>query len=275
MKSIPLFVLAAMALAACADPVAEQAASRCALHAEPRRSDGGVRLRAGQRAARSVAGRPGAGPGRRAARPARRVRRRDRRHRAGRSSRAAPRMSRSRLSQAGARWVTASVEPSMARGPDQVVVVRSEYRIGMRNCPTYTPSSIWNPNELDMPGFGCADAYNMGQMLARPRDAAVGRSPGPADGQVSADAVQRYREGACDSGQLPVAVGGAGGAGGGGGGRRRRRRRRAIDTGILRENHGRNRCRSARRRREPIHLRDGLRHRFGGAGAGFPATCSG
>src|SRR5438067_9864939 len=117
------------------------------------------------------------------------------------------------LSQAGARWVSTSVEPAMARGPDQLLVVRSEYRIGARNCPTYTPSGTWNPNESAMAGFGCADAYNMGQMLARPRDAAVGRAPGPAEGTVAADAVQRYREGRVRA-ITPISTTGGGGAGG-------------------------------------------------------------
>jgi type IV pilus biogenesis protein CpaD/CtpE len=72
-----------------------------------------------------------------------------------------------------------------------------------------------------MPGFGCADAYNMGQMLYRPRDAVVGRSAGPADGTVTAAAIARYREG-----KVPAlstvgtsgtgALGTGGGSGGGG-----------------------------------------------------------
>jgi pilus biogenesis lipoprotein CpaD len=125
------------------------------------------------------------------------------------------------LAQAGARWVSRSVEPSVARGPDQLVVVRSEYRLAGRNCPSYTPSGQWNPNESDMPGLGCADAYNMGQMLARPRDAAIGRPMGPADGQPNAEAVQRYREGRVRSASGGASGGGGatgGGAGGGGGG---------------------------------------------------------
>lgn len=127
------------------------------------------------------------------------------------------------LSSAGARWVGTSVEPAMAMGPDQVVVVRSEYLIAERNCPNYNPSSISNTNEGSMPGFGCANAYNFGKMLARPRDAAVGRSPGPADATVNADAIQRYREGRVRSAGGPVSTtsgmsgGGAGAAGGGGG----------------------------------------------------------
>jgi type IV pilus biogenesis protein CpaD/CtpE len=131
------------------------------------------------------------------------------------------------LASAGARWVGSSVEPSMAMGPSQVVVVRSEYRLGTTNCPNHNPSSIGNPNGSSMPGFGCADAYNMGQMLARPRDAAIGRDPGPAEAWVNANAVQRYREGrvrtvtaASTSGGAVSADtgGGAGGGGTGGGG---------------------------------------------------------
>jgi type IV pilus biogenesis protein CpaD/CtpE len=124
------------------------------------------------------------------------------------------------LSEAGARWVSTSVEPAMATGPNSVVIVRSEYLLGVNNCPTYNPATTANPNEAVMPGFGCADAFNMGQMLARPRDAAVGRPPGPADATVNAAAIARYREGkvkALDtSGMTGGTSGGSGGSIGGG-----------------------------------------------------------
>jgi type IV pilus biogenesis protein CpaD/CtpE len=59
-------------------------------------------------------------------------------------------------------------------------------------------------------------------MLARPRDAVVGRSPGPADATVNAAAIARYREGkvkALDtSGITGGMAGGSGGVGGSGGG---------------------------------------------------------
>ena len=134
------------------------------------------------------------------------------------------------LSAAGARWVSSAIEPAMAVQPDEVVVVRSEYRIGEFGCPNYNPSSIGNPNGSSMPGFGCGDAYNMGQMLARPRDAAVGRDPGPAEAWVNADAIRRYREGRVrtigsagtgsggDSGAAGSGLGGGGPIGGGIGG---------------------------------------------------------
>jgi type IV pilus biogenesis protein CpaD/CtpE len=129
------------------------------------------------------------------------------------------------LSESGARWVTTSVEPAMAMGPNTVVVVRSEYLLGFNNCPNYIPATQADPNAAAMPGFGCADAYNMGQMLARPRDAAVGRSPGPADGTVMAAAVARYRAGLVPPlsttgiiGNTPVTTGNAGGGAGAGAG---------------------------------------------------------
>ena len=222
MKSALLPLLAALALAGCGDPVAE--ASAVNARYTPTRADsivavefapGSARLDPSQdsqlRAMVARGGRPdrdefvivtdGAG---------------------GLQQSRAAQVAQS-LTQAGARWVGRSVEPAMARGPDQLVVVRSEYRLASRNCPTYTPSTMWNPNESDMPGLGCADAYNMGRMLARPRDAAIGRPAGPADGQVNADAVQRYRDGRVrDAGGGAAGggttTGGGGAAGGGGGG---------------------------------------------------------
>lgn len=195
MRSVIFVLLAAGGLAACANPVAQQATVDTVHDAV--RADTMVAINfapgAGQLDATQINGlKAMVAAGRRAQRdefavvsdgsggPAQRMR--------------AQRVAQS-LSEAGAHWVTTAVEPAMAMGPNSVVVVRSEYLIASNRCPNYLPASMWNPNEAAMPGFGCADAYNMGQMLARPRDAAVGRSPGPADGTVNAEAVARYREG--------------------------------------------------------------------------------
>jgi pilus biogenesis lipoprotein CpaD len=213
MRSLVFVILAAGALGACGDPVAEQA--RVDTRYTPARADtmlaiafqpGTGRLDAGQLdglRAMVVAGRhaqrdefvvvtDGSG---------------------GTLQEMRAQQIRNTLANAGARWVGTSVEPAMAMGPQQVVVVRSEYRIATNNCPNYNPASIANPNESRMGGAGCADAYNMGQMLARPRDAAIGRDPGPADGMVAAEAVQRYREGRVraisSTGMTPAGGGGA------------------------------------------------------------------
>lgn len=222
MRSAILVLLAAGSLAACANPVAQQAAVDT-VH-DPVRADtmvsvnfspGSGQLDAGQADALKAM----ATAGRRAQRDEFVV--------VSDGSGGAMQQTRAQrvaqsLSAAGARWVTTAVEPAMAMGPHSVVVVRSEYQIANNRCPNYSPASQWNPNEAAMPGFGCGDAYNMGQMLARPRDAAVGRSPGPADGTVAAEAVARYREGRVrplnTSGMIGVGGGGTGGGTGGGGG---------------------------------------------------------
>ena len=125
---------------------------------------------------------------------------------------------RNALADAGVRWVETAVQPSMATGPNSLVVVRSEYRIAFRNCPNFAHPNTWNPNEAVTPNFGCSDAYNFGQMLARPRDAAVGRDPGPADGTVNAEAIQRYREGRVRTVTQSTGSGAGGGGMGQGGG---------------------------------------------------------
>jgi pilus biogenesis lipoprotein CpaD len=222
MRSVIFVLLAAGGLAACANPVAQQAtvdtvhdATRADTMVAVNFAPGAGQLDAGQLNGLKAM----VSAGRRAQRdeftvvsdgsggPAQRVR--------------AQRVAQS-LSAAGAHWVTTAVEPAMAMGPNLVVVVRSEYLIANNRCPNYLPAAMWNPNEAAMPGFGCADAYNMGEMLARPRDAAVGRSPGPADGTVNAEAVARYREGkvrALDTtGTSSVGAGGSTGSGVPGGG---------------------------------------------------------
>ena len=203
-------------VAACTDPVRDQAARD--LKHEPVRSDtmlaldfppGAVRLDGSQ----LMALRAMAADGRRA-------------HRdeflvvsdgsGGAIQQARAVQARNALADSGVRWVETAVQPSMVTGPNSLVVVRSEYRIAHRNCPNFSKPNTLNTNEAVTPNFACADAYNFGQMLSRPRDAVVGRDPGPADGTISADAVQRYREGRVRT--VTQSVGGGGGAGGGGGG---------------------------------------------------------
>jgi type IV pilus biogenesis protein CpaD/CtpE len=117
------------------------------------------------------------------------------------------------LSTAGARWVGLSLEPAMAMGPDTVVVARQEYKIGERNCPDGDSGAMWNPTETAGPGYGCADAYNQGQMMARPADAASGRPMGPADATVNAAAIERYRQGRVRSADASGSSSGSGGSG--------------------------------------------------------------
>ena len=85
----------------------------------------------------------------------------------------------------------------------------------MRLLVEYVPHHHLRTLTDKQPGFGCAFAYNMGQMLARPRDAAVGRPAGPADATVNAAAIARYREGRVKA--LDTSGGSSSGGGSGGG----------------------------------------------------------
>ena len=49
------------------------------------------------------------------------------------------------LSEAGARWVGTSVEPAMATGPNAVVIVRSEYLVGLQQLPDLQPGDHRQP----------------------------------------------------------------------------------------------------------------------------------
>ena len=211
--------LIALTLAACGDPVANQAARD--IRHDPVRGDTMLALEFRPSATGLDAGQLGAlqamaADGRRA--------RRDEfavvfDGSGGAIQRARAQQARQGLADAGVRWVEVALQPSMATGPNTVVVVRSEYRIAMRNCPDFSRPNTWNPNESVHPSFGCADAYNFGQMLARPRDAAVGRDPGLADATVNADAIQRYREGRVRTvAASGTTAGGSSSPGGGGAG---------------------------------------------------------
>jgi len=219
MRSLLLIMLGATLLAACGDPVLEQA--RVDTRHDPERADTMLAVDFPPGAGQLDAGQAGqlqtmVAAGQRAQRDEFLV---VTDGSGGPMQTARAERVRQSLSAAGARWVGTTVEPAMAMGPDQVVVVRSEYRIGTRGCPDYNPASQWNPNESAKGGFGCADAYNMGQMLARPRDAATGRPAGPADGTVSASAIQRYHEGRVRTAAAVSTTGaGSGGSGGESGG---------------------------------------------------------
>jgi type IV pilus biogenesis protein CpaD/CtpE len=219
MRAAAFALIGAFALAACGDPVAEQA--RVEMHHEPVRADTMLAVSFAPGAGRLNAGQLGelramVAAGRRAERDEFVV---VTDGSGGSFQQLHARQVKQSLSEAGARWVDLTVEPAMAMGPDTVVIARSEYRLA-RNCPDRNTGAMWNPNESVALNYGCADAYNMGQMLARSRSAAVGTQPGPADASVNAAAIARYREGKVRTvtssvGSLTTGGGGASDAGGG------------------------------------------------------------
>jgi type IV pilus biogenesis protein CpaD/CtpE len=194
MRTAAFVLIASLALGACGDPVVERA--RVDMHHQPVRADTMLAVRFARGTGRLDAGQLGelramVAAGRRAERDEFVV---VADGSGGSLQQARARQVKQILSEAGARWVDTTVEPAMVMGPDTVVVARSEYLLA-RNCPDRNTGAMWNPNESLALNYGCADAYNMGQMLARSRSAAIGSPPGPADATVNAAAIARYREG--------------------------------------------------------------------------------
>jgi pilus assembly protein CpaD len=76
---------------------------------------------------------------------------------------------------------------------DEVVVFAQTVAVVPPDCPGYNAPIVldfeWRPNTR----LGCANAVNLGLMVANPNDLAQGRPIGPADGEAMALGVQRYR----------------------------------------------------------------------------------
>ena len=76
---------------------------------------------------------------------------------------------------------------------DEVVVFAQTVAVLPPDCPGYNqPITLdyeWRPNTR----LGCANAVNLGLMVANPSDLAQGRPVSPADGEAMALGVQRYR----------------------------------------------------------------------------------
>lgn len=86
-----------------------------------------------------------------------------------------------------------SVLPSNAGVENTAIVAVERYAVTFPDCPDWHrappfTNGVWS-------NYGCANAVNLGQMIADPRDLVTGRELGPADGTIAAAAVARYRKG--------------------------------------------------------------------------------
>lgn len=80
-------------------------------------------------------------------------------------------------------------------GVNGVMIAVSSYVVVTPRCPDHSkPSEVNYTNTLPS-NFGCADAHNLGVMVADPADLARGRAEGPQDGSQSVLGIQRYRTG--------------------------------------------------------------------------------
>ena len=63
------------------------------------------------------------------------------------------------------------------------------------SCADWSQPSASNPANHPTGALGCANAFNLGLMVAEPGDLVRGREAGAADGEAATLAIQRYRKG--------------------------------------------------------------------------------
>ena len=76
---------------------------------------------------------------------------------------------------------------------DEMTIELERYVVTTPNCPDWSKPSGGDPTNSVSSDFGCADATNLGLMVANPRDLLVGRQPGPASADPALVAIQNYR----------------------------------------------------------------------------------
>jgi len=110
--------------------------------------------------------------------------------------------------------------------PDHMNIYVERYVVTPPDCPNWTKPATGDHSNTPSSNFGCADATNLGLMVADPRDLVVGRRLEPARGDAALAGVARYRTGNVQS-LTPTSAsttyaaptgGGGGGAGNGGSG---------------------------------------------------------
>lgn len=86
--------------------------------------------------------------------------------------------------------------PVAVSGADMAVqVVVRRYAVTLPPCPDFTKYPGDTFDNAVHSNWGCATASNLGLMVADPGDLLEGRETGPANGEVQAEAFQRYLEG--------------------------------------------------------------------------------
>jgi len=79
--------------------------------------------------------------------------------------------------------------------PGQAVsVVVSRFVVSLPGCPDWS-GERFTYNNVPTSNWGCANAINLGRMIARPEDLVRGRAPGAFDGELGARSVELYRKG--------------------------------------------------------------------------------
>src|ERR1700730_1062417 len=101
---------------------------------------------------------------------------------------------------------------------NHAIVAVGRYAVTLPTCPNWSQSLSADFTNAFTSNYGCANATNLGLMVASPADLVSGRTLAPADGQPAVMAVQRYLNDKVKPPPTPTASPFAASTGGGGGG---------------------------------------------------------
>jgi pilus assembly protein CpaD len=99
---------------------------------------------------------------------------------------------------------------------NRAIVAVGRYTVTLPACPNWSQSLAAEFTNALSSYYGCADAINLGLMVASPADLVTGRTLAPADGQPAVTAVQNYLNNRFKPLPTPTASPFSGGGGGGG-----------------------------------------------------------
>ena len=101
---------------------------------------------------------------------------------------------------------------------NHALVSVGRYSVTLPDCPNWSQSLSYDFTNAFTSNYGCANATNLGLMVATPGDLVSGRSFSGTNAQVTANAMQRYLTDRVKPPPSPTATPFGGGGGGGGGG---------------------------------------------------------
>jgi pilus assembly protein CpaD len=100
---------------------------------------------------------------------------------------------------------------------NRAIVSIGRYAVTLPNCPNWSQSLSYDFTNAFTSNYGCANATNLGLMVASPADLVSGRPMTGTQAQVAVNAMQRYLTDRVKPPPQPTATPFGGGGGGGGG----------------------------------------------------------
>jgi pilus assembly protein CpaD len=114
--------------------------------------------------------------------------------------------------------IVASTQTLGTLPANRAIIAVGRYTVTLPACPNWSESLAVEFTNAFSSYYGCANATNLGLMVASPADLVSGRTLAPADGQPAVAAVERYMTDRVKAPPAPTATPFAAPSGGGGGG---------------------------------------------------------